>query len=122
MKPMQNRLKIWLLWVAMLPAAAQVYLISLLPVVAHAQAPKQQFLQGHVPQAVHSLPSLGNLPGTNFLNLAIGLPLRNQATLNDLLKQIYDPSSPNYHHYLTPEEFTEQFGPTENDYRKLITF
>ena len=54
------------------------------------------------------------------MKLAIGLPLRNQEALTNLLQQLYDPSSPNYRHYLTPEEFTAQFGPTEQDYQKVI--
>ena len=29
---------------------------------------------------------------------------------------------PNYHHYLTPEQFTERFGPTEQDYQAVIAF
>jgi uncharacterized repeat protein (TIGR03803 family) len=56
------------------------------------------------------------------LNLAIGLPLRNQEALTNRLRQIYDPASPNYRHYLTPEQFTEQFGPTEKDYQAVISF
>jgi hypothetical protein len=62
------------------------------------------------------------LPATNQLRLIIGLPLRNQETLTNLLHQIYDPSSPNYHHYLTPKEFTQRFGPTEKDYQAIIAF
>ena len=42
--------------------------------------------------------------------------------MTNLLRQIYDPASPNYQHYLTPEEFTAQFGPTEQDYQKVISF
>ncbi|HLX94376.1 MAG TPA: protease pro-enzyme activation domain-containing protein, partial [Verrucomicrobiae bacterium] len=56
------------------------------------------------------------------MDLAIGLPLRNKDALNSLLQQLYDPSSPNYRHYLTPDQFTEQFGPTEQDYQALIDF
>src|SRR5208283_6167451 len=51
-----------------------------------------------------------------------GLPLRNQEELTNLLEQIYDPARTNYHHYLTPEEFTARFGPTEADYQKVIEF
>lgn len=61
-------------------------------------------------------------PSTNHLRLVIGLPLRNQAALSNLLRQIYDPASPNYHHYLTPEQFTKRFGPTEADYQAVIAF
>ena len=64
----------------------------------------------------------GHFDGTNHLKLAIGLPLRDQAGLSNLLQQIYDPASPNYHHYLTPAQFTERFGPTAADYQTLKAF
>jgi hypothetical protein len=56
------------------------------------------------------------------LNLAIGLPLSDQAALTRLLQEIYDPASPNYRQYLTPEQFTERFGPTDADYQAVIAF
>jgi uncharacterized repeat protein (TIGR01451 family) len=96
----------WLLLLLMMPAAA---------------APRQ-VMRGHVPAVVAGLKPTGDFPGTNHLNLAIGLPLRNQEALTNLLRQIYDPASSNYHHYLTPEQFTEQFGPTEKDYQAVIAF
>lgn len=39
-----------------------------------------------------------------------------------MLQQIYDRASPQYRHYLTPEQFTEMFGPTAQDYQTLIRF
>ena len=75
-------------------------------------APAMKTLSGHVPAAISRLQPAGLFPaGTNRLNLAIGLPLRNPEALANLLQQLYDPASPNYHHYLTPEQFTAQFGP-----------
>ena len=81
-------------------------------------------LRGHVPGAVarFHLKSVGTLPANNVLRLAIGLPLRNEAALDALLNEMYDPASPNFHHYLTPEEFTEHFGPTEQDYQAVVNF
>ena len=32
-----------------------------------------------------------------------------------LLAELNDPASPNYHHWLTPEEFGERFGPSAED-------
>src|ERR1035441_6484829 len=90
--------------------------------LAGSAAPRQQLRGGHVPAAVARLQPIGRLPATNQLRLIIGLPLRNQETLTNLLHQIYDPSSPNYHHYLTPKEFTQRFGPTEKDYQAIIAF
>ena len=79
-------------------------------------------LHGHVPAAVGKLSAVGNFPPTNQLHLAIGLPLRNPAALDELLQQIYDPASPKFRQYLTPGQFTEQFGPTESDYQRVIAF
>ena len=93
----------------LLAATCGVLLLS----TVFAQAAGQKVLSGHVPAVTAHLTALSNLAGSTRLNLAIGLPLRNQDALTNLLRQIYDPASPNYHHYLTPEQFTEQFGPTE---------
>ena len=89
---------------------------------AHAQSMVRQRLHGHIPEAVSRLQPIGRMPGTNRLSLAIGLPLRNEAALDSLLQQIYDPASPNFHQYLTPEQFTERFGSTEQDYQAVIDF
>jgi len=98
--------------------------VGFLPLAACAQSPGRQVLHGHVPKAVESfhLQSTSRLSATKHLNLAIGLPLRNQEALDNLLQQIYDPASPNFRQYLTPEQFRERFGPTEQDYQTLIAF
>jgi len=65
---------------------------------------------------------VGHLPDTTHLNLQIGLPLRNENILDSLNKDIYNPLSSNYRHYLTPDQFTKIFGPTEQDYHSVINF
>ncbi len=87
-------------------------------------ATAQQMLPGHLPDAVArlGLQPIGRLGGTNHLSLAIGLPLRNRESLAELLQQLYDPASTNYHHYLKPEQFAERFGPTAEDYQAVIAF
>jgi subtilase family serine protease len=84
----------------------------------------QQIIHGHMPAALTRLhlQPMGRLTSTNRLSLAIGLPLRNQRALTNFLQQLYDPTSTNYHRYLTPEQFTEKFGPTEKDYQAVIAF
>ena len=89
---------------------------------ASAQTPPRQSLPGHVPAVVAKLTPTGRLPATNHLELAIGLPLRNQAALDELLRQLYDPGSPNFHKFLTPPEFAARFGPTEQDYLAVRQF
>ena len=87
-------------------------------------ATAQQILYGHVPETVarlHLRP-IGRLPATNRLHLAIGLPFRNKEALTNLLQQLFDPRSANYRHYLTPQQFTDAFEPTEQDYQAVINF
>ena len=96
--------------------------ILILSLGLSAQAAPRKTLRGHVPSAVSRLTPNGRYAATNRLELAIGLPLRNQAELDELIGQLYDPTSPNYHKYLTPQEYTERFGPTEQDYHAVIAF
>lgn len=56
------------------------------------------------------------------MRLAISLPLHNSKALASLLQRLYDPSSPDYRHYLAKGEFTERFGPTKEDYQTVISF
>jgi len=79
-------------------------------------------LHGHVPGAVTSLRPLGQIDNNRRFDLAIGLPLRNREYLTNLLQELYDPASPNFHKFLTPEQFAEKFGPTDDDYQAVIAF
>jgi uncharacterized repeat protein (TIGR01451 family) len=103
-------------------AAVCAVLFLLLP--AAGRAADEHLLSSHVPREIASrhLQPTGNLADTNVLHLAIGLPLRDKAGLDKLLKQIYEPASPNYHQYLSVEQFTENFGPSEADYAALGDF
>src|SRR5215469_15434504 len=100
--------------------AAIWYLCTTLIVCAAVSEMKT--LPGHVPSVTAHLTAMGTLPATNRLRLAIGLPLRDAAGLDDYLAQLYDPSSLRYHQYLTPEQFTEKFCPTEQDYQAVVLF
>jgi subtilase family serine protease len=89
---------------------------------ASAQTLPRQVLLGHVPAVVSRLKPVGRVAATERLPLAIGLPLRNQAGLDVLLQQLYDPHGTNYHKFLTLLEFTARFGPTEQDYQAVQDF
>ncbi len=78
----------------------------------------------HVREAVRTGQAqlTGRLPADRILSLDIVLPLRDPAGLKAFLKDVYDPASPNYHHFLTVPEFTERFGPTQQDYDAVLRF
>src|SRR5580692_7405672 len=79
-------------------------------------------LPGHVPKVVSSLAPTGPLAATNELRLAIGLQLRDRAGLENVVAQVSDPASPTFRHFLTREELTARFGPTEQDYEAVKKF
>ncbi|HEX4083866.1 MAG TPA: putative Ig domain-containing protein [Chthoniobacteraceae bacterium] len=91
-------------------------------VCAQGQAAERQHLHGHVPKVVPALSPVGTLDSRQRLDLAIALPLRNPAGLSALIGQLYDPASPLYRHYLTPAQFTAQFGPAPQDYEAVAAF
>src|ERR1017187_668943 len=90
--------------------------------VPSAPAAPWQTLRGHVPAAVAQLQPTGRLGATNRLHLAVALAPRNRDALEKLLRDQQDPHSPSYHQYLSLEEFTSRFGPTEQDYQKAMDF
>lgn len=83
-----------------------------------------QALHGHVRAAVLSgkAAPAGVVAPETRLNLSIVLPLRNQADLDSLLGRLYDPSNPDYHHFLSQAQFTAQFGPAPEDYEAVVHF
>ena len=96
--------------------------LTTLNIVCHAQS--LPLLTRHVRevningQARH----VGQLPATELMRLVLVLPLRNQAALDAFLKELYDPSSPSYRQFLSVEEFTTMFGPSQEDYDAVIRF
>jgi kumamolisin len=88
------------------------------------QAEPQNLLTRHVREATVNgrAPAIGRLPANQSMRLVLVLPLRNQEELNNFLTELYDPSSPSYRHFLTVEEFTARFGPTQEDYDAVRSF
>ena len=89
-----------------------------------AAAQQSAIVAEHVPANVRSGQAtlIGSTDANTHLKLALSLPLRNEAALDALLAQIYDPQSPSYHHYLTPEEFTAAYQPTEQEYQAAVAW
>ncbi len=66
--------------------------------------------------------AIGSLPATKVLQLDLVLQLRDRQGLQNFLALAYDPQSPAFHEWITPQEFTERFGPTQKDYDTVIAF
>ena len=67
-------------------------------------------------------PLAGALPSEQKIHFTIVLPLRNEADLHDLLNQLNSPSSEKFGRFLSVSQFTEQYGPTEEDFQAVVAF
>jgi kumamolisin len=95
-------------------------LVSIVPIHSQAQYVSTRHVR-EVTRAGEAQP-VGPLPADRIMNLDVVLLLRDQAGLEGLLKEIYDPTSPSYRHFLTVPEFTERFGPSQEDYDAVVRF
>jgi kumamolisin len=111
---MSQRLGVYLLIV--------VAMVSAVSIVC--QAEPQPLLTRHVREVVVNgdAQSVGRLPATQSMRFDIVLALRHPVELENFLQELYDPSSPSYKQYVTPQEFTARFGPSQEDYDALIQF
>lgn len=63
----------------------------------------------------HSPVALTPLASSQSVTFEVFLPLRNSAALDALLADQQNPNSANFHRWLTPTQFADQFGPTAQD-------
>lgn len=62
---------------------------------------------------IEQLQSIGTVPLTTNIHFNVMLPLRDPKGLASLVQEQQNPHSPHYHHWLTPNQVEERFGPTE---------
>lgn len=86
------------------------------------QAGQRQIIHHSAPAAATNSVPLRHSSRWKKLDLTIGLPLRDREGLTNLLREIYTPGSPNFRHFLTPEEFAQRFGPTAADYEAVASY
>src|SRR5580698_7861656 len=99
---------------------AAMFLLFTIP----GQAQPQLLLTRHVREAVVNGQAqfVGQLPATETLPFDITLPLRDRAGLQNFVQEVQDPTSPSYHQFLTPQEVTARFGPSQEDWDGLVAF
>ncbi|MBX5450857.1 MAG: S8/S53 family peptidase [Thermogemmatispora sp.] len=89
----------------------------------HGQAPaNRSLIRGHMVPLLRNHKPLHSESADHILQLSIALKLRNEAQLDALLAAQNDPNSPLYHHYLTPQQFTEMFGPTPESVNRVVAY
>jgi hypothetical protein len=97
-------------------------LVAAGPATLPAGAVEPRPLPEATPANLSGLMPTGRMAPTDHLHLAISLPVRDKEALARFLGELYDPASTNYHHFLTPQQFADRFGPPKEDYQALIEF
>ena len=83
-----------------------------------------QSLLNHVPRKV----TLGlaaktsSVNSNQMLDLRIIMPSRDQAGLDNLIQNLYNPKSPLYHKFLTTQQFNQQYGASQVDTPIVINY
>ncbi|MGI9057962.1 MAG: protease pro-enzyme activation domain-containing protein [Ktedonobacteraceae bacterium] len=91
-------------------------------IIAQARQAARVPVPGQTAPLVSHAQLLGAANGGQQLNLSIGLQPRNQQELDNLLRNLYDPSSSLYHRFLTPQEFADEFGPTADQQQQVVSY
>ncbi|RDI99010.1 hypothetical protein DVT68_10985 [Dyella solisilvae] len=92
--------------------------------LATGTAQAAEVLTHHVRDAVsaNTAARVGSLPANQVMRLDVVLPVRDRAGLDAFVAEVTNPASPSYRQYLTPEQFTARFGPTQADYDAVVSY
>src|ERR1039458_7012199 len=98
-------------WVKLKVLAASVA-VCLAAIAESAYASGPVKIPGNHPADIASLRAATRADASAQLEFSVVLGLHNQAVLEKLLAAQQDPTSSQYHHWLSAEEFNQRFGPT----------
>jgi fibronectin type 3 domain-containing protein len=79
-------------------------------------------LVGQTPDTLTAMRTLGVVASSQPMALALVLPIRNEDELSATLRDLYSPTSPSYHQFLSPAQFTADYGPTAEQYAAVEQF
>ncbi|HUA14361.1 MAG TPA: S53 family peptidase [Verrucomicrobiae bacterium] len=70
------------------------------------------FVAHNTPAYVKTAKNLGPEDPSKTIDVSVWLKPHNRAGLDSLARQLYDPASPNYRHFLSQSQFAKMFAPT----------
>ncbi len=92
-------------------------------VLAAPAKPMTKPLVGNIPSAIKEATPLGlRLDPQVEIDIALTLPIRNKADLDDYDAHLFNPADPLYHKYLTIQEMIDRYSPTQADYDAVVAF
>ena len=102
--------------------------VSSTPQVAYPASLSSKEMGAYV-QIPFALPSIlarslsqGKLDPSSLISFSLVLPQKNPLGLEQFLSSVYDPSSPEYKHFLTVQQFAELYGPDTSEGSLLVSY
>ena len=99
--------------------ALALVLIAPILITTSADAQNVAIPGNHLPEATALT---ARAAASRPLDLRIILALHDQAALDRLLAAQHDPASPQFHHWLTPDEFNARFAPRQADFEAVVSW
>ena len=66
-------------------------------------------------RALPNTQNLGAEDQTKQMSVTFWVKQQNKAAFDELVRQMYDKNSPNYHHWLTLKQYQDKFAPSAAD-------
>jgi hypothetical protein len=87
-----------------------------------AQAPGKSTLSGHTPKEVRdgTATLVGHQDPNQMLRLAIGLQPPHMEEEQQFLHDVQTKGSPQFHHFLTADQWNKRFAPSEQDEQAVV--
>ena len=79
-------------------------------------------IANNTPSYVATAKNLGAEDPAKVIEVSIWLQLHNQSQFDALTQSLYDRSSPNYHHWLRPNDIAAGFAPTAQEAKTVQQF
>jgi kumamolisin len=114
----------------MFRGSARLFIIGLLVVLASGVAwttaarPRLVRVPGHLLPALAKATVVPSKPNGDAQPITLTLVLKrdDQTGFERYLKQLYDPHSPNFRHFLTQSQIADRFGPSREDYDDVVSY
>jgi subtilase family serine protease len=82
----------------------------------------ERFIAHNTPPYVSMGKNLGTENASEIIEVSIWLNSHNRAELDALAQRLYDPTSPDYRHFLTRSQFAARFAPTAEEAKAVQQF
>jgi subtilase family serine protease len=89
---------------------------------ASAQAANANTIPHNTPGFVATAKNLGSADSSQVIEVSLWLKLHHQSQFDALAESLYDPASPNYHHWLKAKDIAARFAPTDAEVSAVRRF